>query len=642
MRMITLAMQNVKSSFQNYLAVILSMSFTILILLNFQNVVHSDIFDGLGGANAEYIGILIQVISIVLCCFMFFFLWYAENVFLTKRKKEMGVYVFMGLTNQNIGMLFLIETVLNGVFALLLGIVSGIVTTHLFQMILLAVSDIAVEISFRFSPAPILITAGIYSVMYLLFAVKGYISIVRSSVLDMVSASRKKEAVIQNRFLLLLKTVFGLGSLSVGYYMAIKEGGQEVMGNVLAAVVLVIIGIYLLFGGALPALLLGLAKQKRILYRHERNLWVNQLIFQMKKNYRTYAMTCVLLLCSVTALATGFAMKSRYAGMVHFRNTYTFQFLSNQKELDRVVRPLIEQDNSIAYASEISVLTLDASLFETRFTYGNYALLPWSQVKALAEGVGLEFDFAPPEDDEILKASHMYMLSLITDRSAERVVIDGKTYRQTADTNVPYLGYFQELMSFYIVNDAEYERLLPYGQEWHAYNYRIADLEQLAASADKLKAAVSHTKENDTAMAVVDPDSSDIAWIKVLYTICIFMFLVFVLAGGSIVFMKLYNDALEEKERYQILRKIGVSEKTLKKSIVCELFMMYAMPFSVMLPSAYFSVHALEKMMDTNLMPIYAGSVGVILAILLLFYWRSVLAYVKHTGVEEAGRSFCK
>ena len=70
--------------------------------------------------------------------------------------------------------------------------------------------------------------------------------------------------------------------------------------------------------------------------------------------------------------------------------------------------------------------------------------------------------------------------------------------------------------------------------------------------------------------------------------------------------------------------------------------MMYAMPFSVMLPSAYFSVHALEKMMDTNLMPIYAGSVGVILAILLLFYWRSVSAYVKHTGVEEAGRSFCK
>ena len=162
MRMITLAMQNVKSSFQNYLAVILSMSFTILILLNFQNVVHSDIFDGLGGANAEYIGVLIQVISVVLCCFMFFFLWYAENVFLTKRKKEMGVYVFMGLTNQNIGMLFLIETVLNGVFALLLGIVSGIVTTHLFQMILLAVSDIAVEISFRFSPAPILITAGRY------------------------------------------------------------------------------------------------------------------------------------------------------------------------------------------------------------------------------------------------------------------------------------------------------------------------------------------------------------------------------------------------------------------------------------------------------------------------------------------------
>ena len=92
MSMIQLAVQNFKSNLKNYLAVILSMAFTILVFLNFQNIIYSDLFDGLGEQNVEYIHILVQCISIVLGCFMFCFLWYATNVFLTKQKKEIGIY----------------------------------------------------------------------------------------------------------------------------------------------------------------------------------------------------------------------------------------------------------------------------------------------------------------------------------------------------------------------------------------------------------------------------------------------------------------------------------------------------------------------------------------------------------------------
>ena len=110
MSMMRLAMQNVRSSFKNYLSVVLSLSFSILVLLNFQNIIYSDVFDGLGGQSKEYIDTLIRVISFVLCCFMFFFLWYATNVFLTKRKREIGIYIFMGLSHQKIGMLYMLET----------------------------------------------------------------------------------------------------------------------------------------------------------------------------------------------------------------------------------------------------------------------------------------------------------------------------------------------------------------------------------------------------------------------------------------------------------------------------------------------------------------------------------------------------
>lgn len=634
MSMGKLAFLNFKSSFKNYLAVVLSMAFAILVFLNFQNVVYSDVFEGLGEKNKEYIDIVIQTISFVLGCFMFFFLWYATNVFLTKRKKEIGIYIFMGLSNQKIGKLYALETMMTGLAALILGTGSGILTTQLFQMILLAVSDISADISFQVSIWPVFITSLVYLAMYLIFVWKGYVNIVRSSVIEMVSAAKRNEYVRQNGIVLGIKTVLGIVVLSAGYYLAIKEGGQEVMGNVFAAVVLVVAGVYLLFGGFLPALFQNLAKKKLFLYQKERNLWMNSMIFRMKKNYRTYAMTCILMLCSVTALATGFAMKVRYDSIVHFRNTYTYQFMSEKTGLDETLRPLIEKDNRIVCSSEISMLMLDASLVHTRFQEPGYAVLSYPRLKELAKETGLEFEMKEPKEDEIIKASKLYMLSLLTDRSKETVRIHEKTYRQTEDVSVPYLGYLQEMMSFYVVNEEEYQKLLPLGKEMRAYNYAIEDIYNFAASKDELDAFMESEDGSQTARVTIDPDSSEIEWVKVLYTICIFMFLVFVLASGSILFMKLYNDAFEEKERYQVLKKLGIDKKTLKKSVARELWAAYAMPFLVTLVSAWFSVHALENMMYADLTLIYLASAGVILAIFFLCYLYSVSVYVKNAEVE--------
>lgn len=634
MSMLKLAMRNVKSSFKNYLSLIVSLAFTVLIFLNFQNIIYSNIFEGLGGHNKEYIDIIIRVISFVLGCFMFFFIWYSTNVFLTKRKKEIGIYIFMGLTNQRIGKLYAIEMILIGCITIILGIGFGIITTQLFLMILLTISDISVEASFPITTQSIFITIIVFLIMYLIFVIKGYWNIVQSSVLSMVSATRQNEYVKQNIVLLWIKTIIGVVILGSGYYLAIKEGGQEVMGNVMAAVVLVVIGVYLLFGGFMPILYQTLAKKKRFLYQKERNLWINNVIFRMKKNYRTYAMVCVLMLCSVTALATGFAMKNRYQNIIAFRNTYTIQFLSNQQDLKGKARELIEKENEIVCETEIPILTLDSSLVDTSYQYSVYAVLSYSQVQQLAKEAEIEFTIPPLQDNEIVELGHLPLLSLITDNSNVTVTIHGKTYQQVEEISESYLGYLQESVNFYIVNDNEYEQLLPLGTELYTYNYQIKDIYHGEASRSDTDSLVSSTEKNYTARIITDPESSDIKWIRVLYTICIFMFMVFVLASGSILFMKLYNDAFEEKERYQVLKKIGLDNQVLKKSVKKELGTLYTMPFLIMAVSAYFSVYALEKMMQTKLISVYIVSVAIIFALFVFCYVFSAVVYNKNAGLK--------
>ena len=114
MSMWKLAFKNFKESLRNYLSLMVSLAFTVLIFLNFQNVIDSGILDGLGKTNRENAEFVIQAVTFVLICFMLFFIWYSTSVFLTKKKKEMGIYALIGLTNQKIGKLYMIETSMTG------------------------------------------------------------------------------------------------------------------------------------------------------------------------------------------------------------------------------------------------------------------------------------------------------------------------------------------------------------------------------------------------------------------------------------------------------------------------------------------------------------------------------------------------
>lgn len=620
MNMIRLAFINFKNSFKSYLSLILSLTFTILVFFNFQNIIYSETFAALGQQNKNYIDMLIEIISIVLGCFMFFFLWYATNVFLTRRKREIGIYIFMGMSNRKIGILYMIEISLVGITALVMGISFGALFAGLFQMIMSVLSDIAVQIDFIVSWKAVKVTSVSFIILYLFFTIKGYWNITHSSVLDLISAARHNEYVHMSNGILLIKTILGIIVLVSGYYTANKRGENAVI-----AVVLVIVGVYLLFGGLIPLIFQTLSKYKGFLYRGQRCLWVNQFLFRMKKNYRTYAMVCIIGICSTTALATGFAMRERYQNMVVFDNQYTFQLYTNQNDLEEKAADLIRRESDITYQTSLCTLAPD----------DKHLVLAYSDVKRIAQEREVAFTLPEPADDEVFFLSHLILLSAYTNPEPEPINIGGKMYWLTETIRTAYIGYMQrEMDCFYIVSDAEYARLEKQSAVFYIHNYKIANddaFENARAAIDSLS---SNTQENKTARVAIDPHSAKREWIKIVHSLCIFLFLVFIVAGGCIMFMKLYNDAFEEKERYLVLKKLGFSTKTLSASIAHELITAYLLPFLVMAVSAYYSVHALGKMMFANLLTIYIVSTFCVLILFSLFCVLSFAAYRKTLSIH--------
>ena len=91
----------------------------------------------------------------------------------TDTKKEIGIYIFMGLDNKRIGKMYALEALFSGLFSLAAGLAAGVVFSKLFQMVLLRISEISVDIKFSFSLKPVLITACVFMAIYGLMVVKG-------------------------------------------------------------------------------------------------------------------------------------------------------------------------------------------------------------------------------------------------------------------------------------------------------------------------------------------------------------------------------------------------------------------------------------------------------------------------------------
>ena len=625
MSLFRLAVSNFKRSVREFGMLILSLSFSVFVFFNFQNVIYSQAMDVLMEFRKDLIDIVIQAASVVFAVFLFFFIWYATNVFLNQRKKEIGIYIFMGLDNKRISRMYALESAMVGLFSLIFGLAFGVLFSKLFQMLLLKLSEISVDVEFSFSIRPVLNTGGMFLVIYGFMILKGCHTLKNSSVLNLLSGARQKEIRQENKVITVLRILAGTAALILGYLAALDTGGPQGLTRMIQAVILVILGVYLLYSGLIPGILRLFTRNKNFLYRKERTLWINNLAFRIKKNYRTYAMVTVLMICSVTLMALAIAMKQRYDRMENFDQVYSCQVVNYDGTLDgEEILQGIEEENPVEYWNEYTLLNLPSEMFHTKYNQTMYVLVPYSQVKEGAKKAGLEFPYQELEDDQVVELFHEILFSLVDTNEPATVNIGEKTYEEVDVTTTPYLGKLQTYAEAYIVSDKTFEELKSQGSLIYIYNYRLENPGNIEASRPWLQELVQRGEEGMTGVSYTEDSLNEDSYIRVTYSLCLFMFVTLMLAAGSIIFLKIGNEAYEDRERYEILEKMGIPRKTSGKAVKNEICFAYYCPFLLMTISSYFSVRALGEVMQEDLIRINVWSALFVLALFSLICFLSV------------------
>ena len=541
-----------------------------------------------GGAIAQTLGFGVIVVQLVALLTILY-----ANAFVTKnRLKEYGLYSILGLDRKNIQLLSFIELLLFSVVSVGLGVVLGIVFHRFSFAVLLKLIRIPIGIEYSMqlgSVGFVLISmAFIFGVVFFLNATKMYMS----RPLEMLSEKKKGET--KGRFIL-LRALIGAGLLGGAYYMSQTiEAPVAALYSFFVAVLLVILATYILFDAGSIVLLSLLQKNKRLFYQPTNFISISNLKFRMRKNAAGLASICILSTMVLVTLATTVALQ-----------TGTADLLKKSYPTDYSATAFVEDTSTIRQLSE-QISKMKAQSKGTVSNEMNY-LSVLRAAKSMEGGVDIEgvypgdspaafITFLSADDYNRIfgtnykPSDNEAVLGLVkgNDKNVSAIRVNGqltlqvKEMMSTSDfkEKLPQLPYVADNVYVAVVKDPT--KMIDgklgrgfYYALWNTSTDTNEKTEEFEAYANVIEAS------NDDSITVGSREDAakDIyGFMGSLLFVGALLSVAFFIGAVLVIYYKQISEGYEDRERFVILQKLGIDQKTIKKSINRQVLIVFFLP----------------------------------------------------------------
>ena len=541
-----------------------------------------------GGAIAQTLGFGVIVVQLVALLTILY-----ANAFVTKnRLKEYGLYSILGLDRKNIQLLSFIELLLFSVVSVGLGVVLGIVFHRFSFAVLLKLIRIPIGIEYSMqlgSVGFVLISmAFIFGVVFFLNATKMYMS----RPLEMLSEKKKGET--KGRFIL-LRALIGAGLLGGAYYMSQTiEAPVAALYSFFVAVLLVVLATYILFDAGSIALLSLLQKNKRLFYQPTNFISISNLKFRMRKNAAGLASICILSTMVLVTLATTVALQ-----------TGTADLLKKSYPTDYSATAFVEDSSTIPQLSE-QISKIKAQSKGTVTNEMNY-LSVLRAAKSMEGGVNIEgvypgdspaafITFLSAEDYNRIfgtnykPSDNEAVLGLVKgdDKNVSAIRVNGQLTLQVKEMmdstgfkeKLPQLPYVADNVYVAVVKDPS--KMIDgklgrgfYYALWNTSTDIQGKTEEFEAYANVLEAS------NDDFITVGSREDAakDIyGFMGSLLFVGALLSVAFFIGAVLVIYYKQISEGYEDRDRFVILQKLGIDQKTIKKSINRQVLIVFFLP----------------------------------------------------------------
>lgn len=618
-----LAVTNLKNNRKTYVPYIFTGVLTVMMFY---------IIDALSrgkGITQDTLKICLQYATGVIVVFAVIFLFYTNSFLIKRRKKEIGVYNILGMGKRHIARMMAVETILTAGISILGGLVFGIIFGKLMYLLLLKILRNSVDMQFSVNGTAIVQTVILFAGIFLLTYLYNILQIQLVNPVELLHGGNQGEKEPKSRWLLVIVGVAALGN---GYWIALTtEAPLEALLKFFVAVVCVIIGTYALFIAGSIVVLKILRKNKAYYYNPKHFTSVSGMIYRMKQNGAGLANICVL---STMVLVMVSTTVSLYAGMediLDSRFPRDVSIVCNEADTNKeeTLQRLIKEQ-----CEKAGVKITD----RVRYRYGS--------MNAVLKENNLE------KVEQYYPDNHFYYVEMITQEEYNRIEKKnvslkeqeiltyttngkcGKKQINIAGQNYQVKKELSEMTSqpkstaemyktLYIVfaNAEQIERI-------ESFSY--ADKFNLKGDDGKQKEALEQIQNefyekfpDGTMESRMLSRSSFYELYGGLFFIGIYLGSMFIMATVLIIYYKQISEGYDDRERYQIMQKVGMSKKEVKRSIRRQVLSVFFLPLVVAVIHVAVAFKVMTKILGvlnlTNV-SLFAVCTIITIAVFAVFY----------------------
>ena len=596
-----------------------------------------------------------QVLSfgiIVIALFSVIFLFYTYSFLVKRRVKEFGLYSVLGMTKKQIAKILVLETIFIAVTTIVLGIGLGIIFDKLMLLVLLKLFSAGVSFGFSITPIAIVFSVLLFGGIFFLLLLYTVIKIARLRIVALLKDENKGEKEPKARWIL---AIIGLALIGYGYYTA-----QTVQNPIKAllvffyAVVAVIIGTYLVFMAVSITVLKIMKNNKNFYYKPKNFISVSGLLYRMKRNAVGLANICIL---STMVLVTMGSTSALYAGMEKsYNERFPRQLMvagynstnDKLKEIENNAKLSAKEagtevEDLVSYNS----LPMVGRLVEDKFNFESNVGVDLSNVKMIVVLQLKDYNkFANKnktlESNEILlhidkKGDYNYnSISLngsdykIKEKLSEFPGTIGSATANIMDTYYAVVKDEKEATKLATklteLSSKELEKRgisiqtgTPTLQNYVAFNIKDTTKEsKVIESFKKL--------EKQSGIEIEGKEENKLTFRGVFASflfIGVFISFIFVISQVVIMYYKQISEGYEDKGNFEIMRKVGITDKQIKQSIRSQVLLIFFSPLIIATLHTIVAYPFIEKILRLFLITdnsIFLQALAVTIVVFAIFY----------------------
>lgn len=610
-----LAATNIKNNRQFYLPYYLTGILSVAMFYLVFAMQDNPGLESLGG-GANDIRLLLRMGVVIVGIFVSIFLFYTNSFIIKRRKKELGVYNILGMEKKHIAKVLFLETLFTAGVTLAGGLLFGMIFDKFMVMLLYRLTRLSASIPFYISGVGCKNTIKLFLLIYGAAFLYNLMQIRLANPIELLHSSNTGEREPKTKILL---TVIGLAALGGGYYIALTVADAvSAFTMFFVAVILVIVGTYCLFTAGSIAFLKLLRKNKRYYYQTKHFTTVSGMIYRMKQNAVGLANICILSTMVLVTVSTTVCM---YLGTEDALKTmcpteisavaYYSQMPEDRTEIDRVITGSLKDSGRI--------ITAHRGYFCTSFT----AVRQGNAILANAIGAGTDYDVSDvtmvtilsKADYEAYTGTHIaelgegeIALSAAPVFEGETIIFEGKEYAvkeicPLAEEETNYLSMMSgvcyiivadenvlEEMFFLVKSGWDSERVEP-TMRYDMWFDMDGTAEEKLRAEDAVREAVSAWDSENAGNSGSykytylecreEQRESFYVLYGGLFFLGLFLGALFLVVTVLIIFYKQISEGYEDKERYAIMEKVGMSNEEVKRAIRSQILTVFFLPIVV-------------------------------------------------------------